>query len=142
MMLSPQSCASLNSFSSTHAKQISFQVRMLFAFRAASTAAVYCLSLTRALARRPQLGIALKITFAASYSVATKHRCPITSRLAWCGVWINAASDPISFRFAHAKMSSLSISTSFNVLRAICRNLTSDSQQEGSASSAAAITAR
>lgn len=67
MMNIAQICASRNSSASTHAALTSFHVRALLALRAASTACWYSVRWTRHEARRLQLELDVKSTFAASY---------------------------------------------------------------------------
>mmetsp|Transcript_63 Transcript_63/g.226 ORF Transcript_63/g.226 Transcript_63/m.226 type:complete len:209 (-) Transcript_63:3336-3962(-) len=119
MMFKPHNCASLNSSSSTHAKQTSFHVLGVFAFRAASTAAWNWRKRTKVEANAPQLDNDVYNTLAASNKFSSKHRSPTVCKFAAFGLERKSSNAESSSVRAYAYTISVSTFGSFKLFRTI-----------------------
>ena len=106
----------------------SFQVRVLLAFLAPSTAFWYSPRCTNVDASRAKLEMLLKRIFAASYIFCSKHLSPTCPIFAWFGLEINSSRSARRPVWAKAKINSVSINVSFAFFLAICKNLTRSSR--------------
>ena len=106
----------------------SFQVLVLLAFLAPSTAFWYSPRCTNVDASRAKLEMLLKRIFAASYIFCSKHLSPTCPIFAWFGLEINSSRSARRPVWAKAKINSVSINVSFAFFLAICKNLTRSSR--------------